>query len=153
MNPFVVGVSSALRLLTRRIREENEHCLIKSACSGVAIMLSCAIGLASYQFGGQLVLGLVTFLAARVLLPVSNLMANSIFDARRRSWITSGDAFKRLRYFDHEYDEGIRRLSNLPLPDTEKCKLIAQRYQEYVDDTYSLRERIKNLNDVSDMKR
>jgi hypothetical protein len=151
MNPsFIASVISTLRLRAKRYREESERYLIKSACSGVAIILSSSIGLLSYYVGGGLLIGTVALLAAGVLLPISNLIANSIFNSVKKSWVTSGDVFQRLRYLDYEYFEDIRRLTELPLPDSEKQKFMAERHQRYIDDTDPFRERIRNLSDITD---
>ena len=144
MNSLAVSIWSSLRAHTKRKREQSERELIESACSGVAILLSCASGLALFEFG-EVVVGGVTYLVARVLLPVSKLVAKGIFDALSRSWRRSEDELEQERYLRAKLDQATRLVNDLPLPDADKHKYTTQLYQKYLTEIDLLQERIKRL--------
>lgn len=146
---FLTTLITTLRGRANQLREESERRLIMAACSGVAIIVCSSIGLTCYHFVGLWAMSMATLLAAGVLIPISLLIGIALFNGLKRSWVTSGDIFQRLRYLDYEFFEDQRRLNGLAVSNEEKQKFIAERYQKYLDETAPFREQVRSIDSLS----
>jgi hypothetical protein len=142
---LLTGLITSLRGRARELKDQSERSLILAACSGVAVILSSTIGLTFYYLIGGGAMAAATVLAHGVLLPISLLIGIAIFNGLKKSWVTSGDIFQRLRYLDYEYYDDIKKLHNLSVSNKEKERIAAERFQKYLKETEPFRVQIRNL--------
>lgn len=145
-----MNVPPNLRLYERlynkalQLRNESERMLFLAVFAALGVLASAGVGyICKYTSTIPYILFIGTVLSSFLLIPFFLWIGLNLWGILNKSRALSGDEFAYLSYLKDEYERDVKEIQALPLPESEKKKLIRERFEGYVKLREIVRGRIQ----------